>query len=71
LSSGVDFIFGLANKPRLNRAIWAELMMARDESRSSGAPARRFQELTWSTRKSWSRTRALERDDFLRIVIPL
>jgi hypothetical protein len=31
--------------------------MAREESRPRGAPARRFKELTWSTRKSWSRER--------------
>src|SRR5215216_2438825 len=56
-ANGVDFIFGLAKNLRLNRAIGAELMMARDESRSTGQPARRFKELTWSTRKSWSRER--------------
>jgi hypothetical protein len=56
-ANGVDFIFGLAKNARLNRAIGAELKMAQDESRTSGAPARRFKELTWSTRKSWSRTR--------------
>ena len=54
---GVDFIFGLAKNARLTRAIGAELIEARDESRSSGGPARRFKELTWSTRKSWSRER--------------
>jgi hypothetical protein len=41
LSGGVDFIFGLAKNARLNRVIGAELT-ARDESRTSGAPARRF-----------------------------
>jgi hypothetical protein len=54
---GVDFIFGLAKNVRLNRAIGAELVEAREESRTSGHPARRFKELTWSTRKSWSRER--------------
>ena len=53
----VDFIFGLARNVRLSRAIGAELVEARDESRASGQPARRFKELTWSTRKSWSRKR--------------
>jgi Transposase DDE domain group 1 len=28
-----------------------------EESRTTGQPARRFKELTWSTRKSWSRKR--------------
>ena len=31
--------------------------MAREESRATGQRARRFKELTWSTRKSWSRKR--------------
>ena len=55
--NGVDFIFGLAKNVRLTRAIGVELVEARDESRMTGQPARRFKELTWSTRKSWSRKR--------------
>jgi hypothetical protein len=42
---------------RLTRAIGAELVEARDESRATGQPARRFKELTGSNRKSWSRKR--------------
>jgi hypothetical protein len=56
-ANGVDFIFGLARNVRFNRAIGAELVEARDESRASGQPARRFKKLTWSTLKSWSRKR--------------
>jgi len=56
-TNGADFIFGLAKNVRLNRAIGAELVMAREESRATGQPARRFKELTWTTRKSWSRKR--------------
>jgi hypothetical protein len=56
-ANGIDFIFGLAKNVRLNRAIGAELVMAREESRTTGQSARRFKELTWSTRKSWSRKR--------------
>jgi hypothetical protein len=56
-ANGVDFIFGLAKNARLNRAIGAELVEAREESRTTGRPARRFKELIWSTRKSWSRAR--------------
>jgi DDE family transposase len=56
-ANGVDFIFGLARNVRLTRTIGAELVEARDESRASGQPARRFKELVWSTRKSWSRQR--------------
>jgi hypothetical protein len=56
-ANGVDFIFGLAKNVRLNRAIGAELAEAQEESRATGRPARRFRELIWSTRKSWSRAR--------------
>src|SRR5713101_6747334 len=56
-ANGVDFIFGLARNVRLTRAIGAELAEAREESRTTGEPARRFKELIWSTRKSWSRAR--------------
>ena len=56
-ANGVDFIFGLARNVRLTRAIGAELVAARDESQASGQPARRFKELIWSTRQSWSRSR--------------
>ena len=56
-ANGVDFIFGLARNVRLTRAIGAELAEAREESQASGQPARRFKELIWSTRRSWSRKR--------------
>jgi hypothetical protein len=56
-ANGVGFIFGLARNVRLTRAIGAELFEACDESQATGRPARRFKELIWSTRKSWSRER--------------
>ncbi|MET4205198.1 MULTISPECIES: IS1380 family transposase [unclassified Bradyrhizobium] len=56
-ANGIDFIFGLARNARLTRAIGAELVEARDESQATSRPARRFKELTWSTRNSWSRAR--------------
>jgi hypothetical protein len=56
-ANGVDFIFGLARNVRLTRTIGAELVEARDESQATGEPARRFKELVWTTRKSWSRPR--------------
>ena len=56
-ANGVDFIFGLAKNPRLDRAIGEELGAAREESRRTGQAARRFKDLIWSTRKSWSRRR--------------
>jgi hypothetical protein len=56
-ANSVDFIFGLARNVRLTRAIGAELVEARDASQASEQAARRFKELTWSTRNSWSRAR--------------
>jgi hypothetical protein len=56
-ANGIDFIFGLARNVRLVRAIGAELAEAREESRATDQPARRFKELIWTTRKSWSRER--------------
>jgi hypothetical protein len=53
-ANGIDYIFGLAKNKRLVRAIGAELAQAREESKTSHRPARRFTELSWSTRKSWS-----------------
>jgi hypothetical protein len=53
----VDYLFGLAKNSRLVRAIGAELQAAAAESRVTQRPARRFQELRYQTRKSWSRTR--------------
>jgi hypothetical protein len=57
--NGVDFIFGLARNARLAGTIEAELAEAREESQATGQPARRFKELIWSTRKSWSRKRRI------------
>jgi hypothetical protein len=56
-ANAVDYIFGLARNARLTGTIEAELAEAQDESQLTGKPARRFKDFTWSTRKSWSRTR--------------
>jgi hypothetical protein len=56
-TNGVAYIFGLAKNKRLVQAIAAELTEAKEESKTSDKPARRFKELSWSTRKSWSRER--------------
>ena len=56
-ANDVDFIFGLAKNVRLIRAIGAELIEAKQESQTSEQPARRFKELIWKTRKTWSQTR--------------
>jgi hypothetical protein len=53
----VDYVFGLAQNKRLIRAIGAELATAKADSEKTLKPARRFKDLTWSTRKSWSRQR--------------
>jgi Transposase DDE domain group 1 len=53
----VDYIFGLARNARLVAAITAELGEAEKESNETARPARRFKDLLWRTRKSWSRER--------------
>jgi Transposase DDE domain group 1 len=53
-ANAVDYIFGLAKNARLTGAIEAELAETQNESRQTGAPARRFKDFTWKTRKSWS-----------------
>ena len=50
-------MFGFARNARLTRAIGAELNAAAAESAQTHRPARRFTELVYSTRKSWSRSR--------------
>ena len=53
----VDYLFGLARNARLAAEIEAEMAEARDEAETTGKPARRFRDFTWSTLDSWSRTR--------------
>ncbi len=53
----VDYVFGLARNARLEQEIEAELVVAAEESRATGKPARRFRDFLWSTRDSWSRRR--------------
>jgi hypothetical protein len=53
----VDYLFGLARNTRLVRAIGRPLRAAELESNRSLRPARRFQELVYRTRTSWSRAR--------------
>jgi hypothetical protein len=56
-AQGIDYLFGLARNDRLTAEIADELAAAREESESTGKPARRFKDFTWSTLKSWSRSR--------------
>jgi hypothetical protein len=53
----VDYVFGLARNARLVAEIETELAWAEDEALATGRPARRFKDLRWSTRDSWSRRR--------------
>jgi hypothetical protein len=53
----VYYLFGLARNARLVRAIGGELHEAALEARRTGRPARRFRELRYRTRNSWSRAR--------------
>jgi hypothetical protein len=55
--NGIDYLFGLAKNSRLVDAIETQLGQAREESESTGKPARRFTEFRWSTLDSWSRQR--------------
>jgi Transposase DDE domain group 1 len=53
----VEFLFGLAKNERLVAEIASELGAAEQEGKTTGQPARRFTEFSWSTRASWSRQR--------------
>ncbi len=55
--NGVDYLFGLARNQRLVAEIAAELAEAAAEHGRTRAPARRFKEFTYATRKTWSRHR--------------
>lgn len=54
---GVDYVFGMARNPRLVRALRHDLYRAEAAYRRSGKPARRYRDLRYRTRKSWSSTR--------------
>lgn len=56
-ANNVGYILGLARNKRLVAAIGAELQQARTEAEATAKPARRFKDLSWRTRKSWSRER--------------
>jgi hypothetical protein len=53
----VDYVFGLARNPRLTGEIATEMAAARAAAETTGKPARRFKDVRWSTRDSWSRIR--------------
>ena len=53
----VGYVLGLARNARLVRALGAALHEAKIEYQATGAAARRFEEFSYRTRKSWSRAR--------------
>lgn len=53
----VDYIFGLAQNPRLLKSITEELGQAQQQYEASQAPARIFVDRTYQTLDSWSRQR--------------
>jgi hypothetical protein len=52
--NGVHFVFGLARNKRLQAMIEDEMERAKAEHEATGAPARRFRELRYRTRETWS-----------------
>ena len=55
--NNVDFVFGLAKNKRLVKAIAGELRAVKVMYEETGKSSRCFKELTYRTRKSWSRSR--------------
>jgi hypothetical protein len=56
-ANGVDFVFGLARNPRLEKKIEWHMAQAEAESRRTGQPARRFNDFHYATLESWSHRR--------------
>src|SRR5271157_2538748 len=56
-AQGVDYVVGLAQNPRLQRAIAAESAQAATQYQQSGKAARVFTEFVYQTQDSWSRAR--------------
>ena len=55
--NGVDYVLGLAQNPRLVKAIAAQQEQARTRYEETKQPARVFAELRYQTLKTWSRER--------------
>ncbi|MBY3404508.1 IS1380 family transposase [Rhizobium laguerreae] len=56
-SNQIDYVFGLARNPRLERQIAPAMEEARLSSKASGQAARVFVDFMWSTKDSWTRRR--------------
>jgi hypothetical protein len=56
-ANGVQYVLGLSRNHRLVRAVGRELAQVRKEAQRTGEKARRFRNLRYRTKKSWSRAR--------------
>lgn len=56
-ANDVHYVLGLAKNARLRRAIGRAMAEVEAEAGQTQAPARRYEELRYRTRKSWSRVR--------------
>ena len=56
-TKGIFYVLGLAKNNRLKNALGSALQTAKREYEITGERARRFTDLTYRTRKSWSRSR--------------
>ena len=54
---GVDYVFGLARNPRLQRAVRQQRERSRRRGLASGRKSRRYRDFRYRTRTSWSRKR--------------
>jgi hypothetical protein len=54
---GIDYIFGLAQNPRLKKQIEAEMALAEEQYAQAKVPARLFTEFFYATQNTWSRER--------------
>ena len=54
---GVDFVFGLARNPRLQRSLERQMRKSRRRCAATGEASRRFRDFCYRTLGSWSRAR--------------
>ena len=54
---GIDYIFGLAQNPRLKKQIQTEMAQAEQQYTQSKTPVRVFTEFFYETKETWSRQR--------------
>src|SRR5271166_5555461 len=54
---GLDYLFGLAQNPRLKKLIEAQMAQAQQQYQETQTPARVFHDFFYATEKTWSRER--------------